>query len=921
MLDNIKQKPKKKEILFGDEEDEYLEEDNYFKIDGKNTFSIGDVEESKDKLYKILNDNDDFIIDNLELQKKILSLFYEKLFKTDSDPFNICHALSKQLIKSLNINNKIIDEKLDYFINKKKDYKYSKKIEFDKENVTYLGYILAYAYDKFSKYKISNGKDLKEKVDKTKEEIIDILILYLTDCNKKNLPKEKCSKTLFCKKNRSNFQIPGTYIFLLNSFTYINTIEINFNFEEEKLTKDDVNLLIISILNIQYLFHSKINVKINLIHEELQCLLYRRFYKELYKNTPKGNFKMIFMNKLDVYKKKWDFETEFLLEKHRNNKRNIFEKEFEQKFNSETLLDENISLNNNSYNFIYKTPTIEELLSNINDNSNNNSSTNYNIYKSQKIVLNKNKNNVSMFNLKDDSNNNFNSSTMSKSNNLVKSFSSNKSINSSNFLYKLENNPNKNIENLHYDNIIEKYKKSLQLILLTTDSLCHFTNMKRLDLILNDCYQSELQYYLNNYCTTEDVNNKIYIIDILINKVRKLEEFNIELNILDHITFNKILSFINYNPSLTSIKMSFFSSDATYLRQTIYKIYYQNLGSKSISISEIIDMILPHFVQSLEILFELIKIKDFKKIAVNFDTPSIIEVNNSYMNTIFKFIMNLIFLVDNPNSQIEKLVILSPCTKFDSRFLPSIDNILEDINFNLNNKFLNELSLHLQLSIIKNIHNLITERLILLNIGDCDVFTFNELTKFLASYKFCKISSLKKISISLLNSIIEYTDKIKNIFYKIFTIKIKQLTELNIYTNIYINKDSYIELTDIFKNNWISKCRLVLNPRSEIEINDSNEGINNNIIYLVSRNLEDKLLSSDELVIRNKIFFDKDKKNKIVNDKDDNIFWLSKRLFYIKNKDKKPTLQKYIKEKDFIFNILKYAYFTKKVEINYQLDS
>ena len=921
MLDNIKQKPKKKEILFGDEEDEYLEEDNYFKIDGKNTFSIGDVEESKDKLYKILNDNDDFIIDNLELQKKILSLFYEKLFKTDSDPFNICHALSKQLIKSLNINNKIIDEKLDYFINKKKDYKYSKKIEFDKENVTYLGYILAYAYDKFSKYKISNGKDLKEKVDKTKEEIIDILILYLTDCNEKNLPKEKCSKTLFCKKNRSNFQIPGTYIFLLNSFTYINTIEINFNFEEEKLTKDDVNLLIISILNIQYLFHSKINVKINLIHEELQCLLYRRFYKELYKNTPKGNFKMIFMNKLDVYKKKWDFETEFLLEKHRNNKRNIFEKEFEQKFNSETLLDENISLNNNSYNFIYKTPKKEELLSNINDNSNNNSSTNYNIYKSQKIVLNKNKNNVSMFNLKDDSNNNFNSSTMSKSNNLVKSFSSNKSINSSNFLYKLENNPNKNIENLHYDNIIEKYKKSLQLILLTTDSLCHFTNMKRLDLILNDCYQSELQYYLNNYCTTEDVNNKIYIIDILINKVRKLEEFNIELNILDHITFNKILSFINYNPSLTSIKMSFFSSDATYLRQTIYKIYYQNLGSKSISISEIIDMILPHFVQSLEILFELIKIKDFKKIAVNFDTPSIIEVNNSYMNTIFKFIMNLIFLVDNPNSQIEKLVILSPCTQFDSRFLPSIDNILEDINFNLNNKFLNELSLHLQLSMIKNIHNLITERLILLNIGDCDVFTFNELTKFLASYKFCKISSLKKISISLLNSIIEYTDKIKNIFYKIFSIKIKQLTELNIYTNIYINKDSYIELTDIFKNNWISKCRLVLNPRSEIEINDSNEGINNNIIYLVSRSLEDKLLSSDELVIRNKIFFDKDKKNKIVNDKDDNIFWLSKRLFYIKNKDKKPTLQKFIKQKDFIFNILKYAYFTKKVEINYQLDS
>ena len=165
-----KNKPKKVEILFGDEEDEYLEEDNYFKIDAKNTFSIGDSEDSKDKLYKILNDNDDFIIENYEMQKKILSLFYEKIYKTDSDPFNICHIISKQLIKSLNIHKKIIDEKLEYFINKKTyDYKYSKKFEFDKENITYLGYILAYSYNKFSSFRISNGKDLKTNVDITKE--------------------------------------------------------------------------------------------------------------------------------------------------------------------------------------------------------------------------------------------------------------------------------------------------------------------------------------------------------------------------------------------------------------------------------------------------------------------------------------------------------------------------------------------------------------------------------------------------------------------------------------------------------------------------------------------------------------------------------------------------------------------------------
>ena len=439
-----------------------------------------------------------------------------------------------------------------------------------------------------------------------------------------------------------------------------------------------------------------------------------------------------------------------------------------------------------------------------------------------------------------------------------------------------------------------------------------------MDLVINDCYKTELKSYLQNYCFSE-VNNKIYIIDILINKVRNLEEFNIETNILDHITFNKILSFINYNPALSSLKISFFSSDATYLRQSIFKIYYQNLGSKAISISEIINMILPHFVESLEILFELIKIKDFRKIAVNFDTPCIIEINNSYMNTIFKFLMNLLFLVDNPNSRIEKLIILSPRTKFDSRFLPSIDNILEDINFNENNKYLVELSLHLQIFMIKNIHTLITQRLVLLNIGDCDIFTMKELIKFLTSFNFCKKSSLRTISISLLNSLIVFNEEIKNILYKIFSIKIKQLLELNIYTNIYINKDIYLECHDLFCNNWISKCRLVFNPKSEIYIYDLNEDINNNIIYLVSHSLEDKLLSSEELVHRNNIFFDKNKKNTIDNNKDDYIYWIVKIIFYRKYKEQINYIQKLRNEKYFIFNILKYLFFSKNVEINHNI--
>ena len=893
------------------EDNKYL--DNYFKIDSKNTFSIGNSENANDKLNKLLEDNKEFIEEYLDSNNKIISLFYEKIYKTDTDSFNISVTISKQLRKSLNINKNMIDEKLDYFINKKMEYKSSKEFKLDRENTFYLGYILSYAYSKFSSFKINNEKDLISNVDKTKKEHIDLLTTFYSESiGNENLPN-RYSKVLFCKKNKTNFNLPGVYILLINAFIYIKDIEIDFNFDEQ-LTKDEVNLFIISLLNLQYIFSDKINIKVNLINEGLQCLVYRRFYKELFKNTKFGNFKMIYMNKDDIYKKKWDFETEFLLEKHRKINKNYSNQ------NNDTTAEDNTSTNmntndnsNNSNSNTPKTPDKDNIFNSSYSNNKLSEENNSKYYKSDKNVCKT----LNLSNSKIEANNsmtNYLNSSINARSNLTKSIINKTQINnSSKSLVRLSNNPNEKDNDLHYDQIIEAYKNTIGLILLTIDSLYNITNMRRLDLIINDCYQSEIYSFLYNYCSVE-VSRRFHMVDILINKVKTLEQLNIELNILDHITFSKILSFIDNNSSLTSLKISFFSSDVTYYRQTIYKLYYQNINTKATSISEILDYILPYFTENLEVLFELIKKKDLKTIAANFDTPDLIEINNPYMNTIFKFLMNIIFLVDNPKSHVEKLVILSPSTKFDSRFLPSIENILEDINFEDNNKVLTELSLHLQLFMVKNIKNLITERLISLNIGDCDICTFKELTKYLTSYKFSKNSFLKKLSISLLDSIIEYTNDIKNIFYKIFSIKIKQLTELNLYTNIYMTKDTYIDLFDIFRNNWTSKLRLILNPKTEFDPIYLEEE-KNKIKFLVSHTLEEKLLSKDELITRNKIFYDKEKKMVKECYKNDDIYWLVWRLFNKKGKNKPQ-----VNQKDIIFNVLQYLYFTKNIEISHKLE-
>ena len=136
--------------------------------------------------------------------------------------------------------------------------------------------------------------------------------------------------------------------------------------------------------------------------------------------------------------------------------------------NSETLVEEKDKLLLNDYE-ICKTTNKEDILSNYFNNSNiknidEKKSKNIDIFKSQKINYNI-KNEINSHNVS-------NISNISKNDRQTKPFSNKSLIQyNSNSIFKMANNPNENIQNLHYDNIIEKFKKSLGLILLTIDSL------------------------------------------------------------------------------------------------------------------------------------------------------------------------------------------------------------------------------------------------------------------------------------------------------------------------------------------------------------------------------------------------------------------------------------------------------------------
>lgn len=90
--------------------------------------------------------------------------------------------------------------------------------------------------------------------------------------------------------------------------------------------------------------------------------------------------------------------------------------------------------------------------------------------------------------------------------------------------------------------------------------------------------------YKFEWITKEDTS-EFHIFDLLLfNKViNNIQRLNIEINCLDIITFNKMLSFLYFSKSLTKFNMSLFSSDFIYIPEFIYKIYSEIHMEKSVN--------------------------------------------------------------------------------------------------------------------------------------------------------------------------------------------------------------------------------------------------------------------------------------------------------------------------------------------------
>ena len=876
---------------------------SYLKIDPSINFKKITLDEIKAINDKLEKNNKDQLIPKKEFINEIIKIFLEKYYpKYEGNTSKINSIISSQIKSRQKLNKEKMEVYINYFYNAKENFKTSKILVLNKRIFRNIGIMLCYIYHKLKDYKIdTNG--IKDYINTIISKKINILSDYFLYCNNCGTDPMLLKKSYEWKKliKVYNYQVPPELIFLVNIFQNILKLEIDIEFGQDNLTQEDFQLYTMTLLNIEYVFPNLENISLNLVHKNLQEFINKQSIhkmKKLLLNTEytKKNY---IKDNISKYSIKWDFEAEFDLAYYNNIKTN-------SKKNRKHFPNEKYS------NIIYFDE--KEIHTSIK------SITTF--QKNRKIIppkniadKNKKINDTDFVDLEyDEFDNDASTST----------------TNSSTDIYRVKAKQNinetKEEKNKQFFALVDKNKMIYDFILITFCCVSWNQIIRKLNIISNTFYTKGL---IDNMRHFYDLDNqkKFHIFDILYNKQHGLNSLNIEFNSLDIFTFNKLLEIIYMNMTWSSINISFFSSDVSYLFSPLFQIYTEQLKStkeidefiikkgKNFTIEElekkIINDISGYFLDNLANLFEIIRNKkEIKELGFNFDIPSNIITNNNYKISIFKFLLNILMLVDNKESEhktnIKKLTLLAPKIVFDARKENSIDNFFENISLYKTSKTLMNLNIQFQFYRISNLKNLISRNLITLSLGDLDLYTFDNLLQYLTSYDFSINTNLSHLNIKLLRMITNFNIQMKLMLQRLFSINLKNLLELKLCTNLIIDKKAnYLFFLKLLHNNWIHSYVITLNKKSRLTVGFFNLFKNNKIYFLVSETIQNIVFQDTFSLMRKHNFFSTE------------IFWILKRYLFKKQKEDDINVGKFGMQY-IIFNILKYLFLTSNVKLEHQ---
>ena len=257
----------------------------YLKIDQKNIFSEIDEEckviiKGKYNKYK---DNETNKSDNT---KVIMNYILDKICNSSisDDIYTISSNISKQISK----NNKLNKNDIDSLINQLLDNNIintfkSKSIKLNIENCEIIGSILCYSYLRLqTEYKIKDTNKLLEIRKNIFSKNIDVVKDFTKYSKETKDSDEKIKKiTYFWKKKRNSYECLPELIFLINRYSFVSEIEIDFNLFDSSITEETTKFIELTLLNMYLIFNSLKNFKISLINESLQEDLYFFYTKKI----------------------------------------------------------------------------------------------------------------------------------------------------------------------------------------------------------------------------------------------------------------------------------------------------------------------------------------------------------------------------------------------------------------------------------------------------------------------------------------------------------------------------------------------------------------------------------------------------------------------------------------------------------------
>ena len=715
---------------------------------------------------------------------KEINRFFEMIIPNNNDDLlNICINLANKYKMNYNPRNDINDQ-----INRILSMKNNMELELNITNTNDIALILAYAYIKienninaskngFSEndinYEIQNFEQLLKKVDIVLHKNIDVVNYYI---NKQKRENEGGTNTIYLNTNiyqypKTNKEIPKKIekilpvemIILINKFNYIRKLYLSIDDIDSKRNEE----LLIILLNNKWLFPNVIEIELDLTNDPLQQKLEQIFQYNLNTVNEKANRSTKTTKYNSSYKSKctWNPNVEEM---------------------SIMLQNEDNSLLINQSSFYPLINEYDEDESSYQDeirrvSSKNMSGSKLNISKSSRDSPKRNK--IKHQNSKHSSNDDDESKSLTK--------------------------------------FVVNNQEPFKTIIIYSYFISTMPRVNVLSLIFQDSYNEEINIMLQK--------NNIVMMNFsflnFISKMNWLYDLSLDFNSLNMKTFEKLITLIHKNTSLSSLRINFFVNENQYSPSGLFKLAEElnlktnllpkektNLNNqKALRYDSmdfdiiLINRLINNFAENIQKLFFVIQSKQtLKEISLYFDIPSVLVYDDSYSLILLKFMVNfLLFLTYEPN-RFNKVDIVAPYLKLDNRRFPIIEELFEEINlYNddiKNSSTIKHLVIQIQMYKILNIKKLISLNLMKLFLGDLDRDTFDSFLQHYTSSSFQNSSMLVSIKISL--SIIEVVyEDVKELVMLYLKTKPKRLCRQDLISSLkFKSKENMKELLHVLYN-------------------------------------------------------------------------------------------------------------------------